>query len=95
MIGYLKAKTHATHVDGAPNKANLLLLATSGALRSGVRDTRYEIRDTRPPCGRRAKQSQSARPGAAIGDCRLGIREGAGDDIAGGLCDATPSSELS
>jgi hypothetical protein len=50
-------------VDKMPNKANLPLLATSPASLGqnpgpGARDTRYDSRDTRPPCGRRAKQSQ-------------------------------------
>jgi hypothetical protein len=31
----------------------------AGQLRSGDRDTRCEMRDTRRPCGRRAKQTQS------------------------------------
>jgi hypothetical protein len=47
-------------VDKMRNKPNLPLLAT---LRSGPRDTRFEIRDTRPPCGRCAKQTQSPRAG--------------------------------
>jgi hypothetical protein len=59
----------------ARNRCKISMLDTSdGGRGSAIRDTRYQIRDTRPPCGRRAKQSQFAGRARQIRNPKLETR---------------------